>query len=881
MKRLFSLGLHRPRDAARDADAELGALMDEQVAHLVARGMSPDAARLEASRRVGTQNLHRSAEQRERRLRLTEWLEELRNDLRFAARSLSRSPGLALGAILTLALAIGANTAIYSAVNAVLLRKLPVAQSDRLAMLWESNPDFGWDKQDAAPANMFDWKEQVTGFADVTAYEHFASSVTLTGFGEPRLLKSQSAMGNFFDLLGVVPVLGRSFREAETWAEGSQRIVILTNRVWSEVFAADPRIIGRSVRLNGRDTEVVGVLPASFALPGVEAEVWFPTRWDQASRSRGFFRRAHWIHPIARLKPGVTFENADRELRTVMKRLEQQYPATNTHMGAGLTPLHDFLIGSARLPLIVMFSAVAVLLLIACANIANLLLVRAGGQEREAALRLALGAGRGRLLRRALSETVILSGIGGALGLLLGWWGTKTLVALQPAGILPVRQVPFGWSVLLYGFGAIVIAAGLFSLAPVLWTARRAPSDVLRDESRSASTGLRARRWGEVLLVGQVTLALALSLGAGLLVRSYLRLQRVDPGFDPRGVLAVEIGLPGFRYDSVRKVLAFYQELEERVGGQPGVEAVAIVSGVPLGPPMWTSQLAIRGQAPVEGQIHHREISPDYQRVMKVPLRRGRVFTSADGAGAPYVVLVNEALARRYFPNRDPIGEQIAFDKIPDSTSTWRTIVGVVGDERIGSLSAVPEPEVLAPFPQEPRNGMTLVVRTGDPAGLGPSVRRIVKAIEPSLAITSMQTMEDVRAVALARDRFMTVLLLSFAGVGILLGIVGIYGVVSQLARRRTREMGIRIALGSDTRQVQWLVLRRGLWLTGLGILGGVSLAVGLTGAIRTLLYQVTPLDPITFALVPVLVLLTAMLASWLPARRASRADPCECLRSD
>lgn len=881
MKRLFSLGLHRPRDAARDADAELRALMDEQVAHLVARGMAPDAARLEASRRVGTQNLHRSAEQRERRLRLTEWLEELRNDLRFAARSLSRSPGLALGAILTLALAIGANTAIYSAVNAVLLRRLPVAQSDRLAMLWESNPDFGWDKQDAAPANMLDWKEQVTGFADVTAYEHFASSVTLTGFGEPRLLKSQSAMGNFFDLLGVVPVLGRGFREAETWAEGNQRVVILSNRLWNDAFAGDPKIIGRNVKLNGRDTEVVGVLPASFALPGVEAEVWFPTRWNQAGRSQGFFRRAHWIRPIARLKPGVTFENADRELRAVMKRLEQQYPATNTHMGAGLTPLHDFLIGSARLPLLVMFSAVGVLLLIACANIANLLLVRAGGQEREAALRLALGAGRGRLLRRALSETVILSGIGGALGLLLGWWGTKTLVALQPAGILPVRQVPFGWSVLLYGFGAIVIAAVLFSLAPVLWTARRAPSDVLRDESRSASTGRRARRWGEVLLVGQVTLALALSLGAGLLVRSYLRLQRVDPGFDPRGVLAVEIGLPGFRYDSVRKVLAFYQELEEQVGGQPGVEAIAIVSGVPLGPPMWTSQLAIRGQAPVEGQIHHREISPDYQRVMQVPLRRGRVFTNADGAGAPYVVLVNEALVRRYFPDRDPIGEQIAFDKIPDSTSTWRTIVGVVGDERIGSLSAVPEPEVLAPFPQEPRNGMTLVVRTGNPAGLGPSVRQIVKAIEPSLAITSMQTMEDVRALALARDRFMTVLLLSFAGVGILLGIVGIYGVVSQLARRRTREMGIRIALGSDTRQVQWLVLRRGLWLTGLGILGGVSLAVGLTGAIRTLLYQITPLDPLTFGLVPVLVLLTALFASWLPARRASRADPCECLRSD
>jgi putative ABC transport system permease protein len=688
-------------------------------------------------------------------------------------------------------------------------------------------------------------------------------------------------MGNFFDLLGVRPVLGRAFREVETWAEGNPRVAVLTWRAWRDVFGSDPGIVGRSLRLDGRDVEVIGVLPQSFALPGIEAEVWLPTRWNQAQRSAGFFRRAHWIHPIARLKPGVSFDNADRELRTVMKRLEQQYPATNTHMGAGLTPLHDFLIGSARLPLIVMFSAVGVLLLIACANIANLLLVRAGGQEREAALRLALGAGRGRLLRRALAETVILSGLGGAFGLLLGWWGTRTLAALQPQGILPVAQVPFGWSVLLYGFVAVVIAATLFSLAPVMWTARRTPADVLRDESRSASAGQRVRRWGEVLLVGQVTLALALSLGAGLLVRSFLRLQRVDPGFEPRGVLAVELGLPGSRYDSVRKVLAFYQELEQRVRAQPGVEATAIVSGVPLGPPMWTSGIGIAGRAPVAGQVHHREISPEYQRVMKVPLRRGRLLTSADGAGGPYVVLVNETLVRRYFPDRDPIGQQIVFDKIPDSTSTWRTIVGVVGDERIGSLSALPEPEVLAPFPQEPRNGMTLVVRTRTPGGLGPSVRRIIAELEPSLAITSMRTMEEVRALALARDRFMTVLLLSFAGVGVLLGIVGIYGVVSQLARRRTREMGIRIALGSDTRQVQWLVLRRGLWLTGLGIVGGVSLAIGLTGAIRTLLYEITPLDPLTFGLVPALVLLTALVASWLPARRASRADPCDCLRTD
>jgi putative ABC transport system permease protein len=650
------------------------------------------------------------------------------------------------------------------------------------------------------------------------------------------------------------------------------------------VFGAARGLIGRTVELGGRPVEVVGVLSASFVYPGLDPDVWLPMRWNPTNRAQVFFRRAHWIKPVARLKPGVTPEAANAELQTVVARLQQEYPATNTRMGAGLTPLHQFLVGKTRLPLLVMFGGVAVLLLIACANVANLLLVRAAGRERESAVRLALGAGRGRLFRQALAESAVFAGLGGAAGVALGWWGTRVLSALQPAGMLPVSDIRMSWSVVGYAFAATVMAAVIFGIAPTVWTVRRVPADVLRDEGRSASGTVRARRWGEALLVSQVALALALTLGAGLLVRSYLLLQRVDPGFDSRNVLAVSMSLPGIRYDSTHKVLAFYRELERETGALPGVAAAAVVSGVPLGPPTWSSQFAVQGREPLPAgsEVLHREMTGDYQKVMGVKLVRGRPISEADREDAPPVVLINETLARRYFADQDPVGQRISFDRLPDSTSTWRTIVGVVGDERQRGLSEAARPEFLASYPQEPRSGMTLVVRTaGDPAELAPSVRGIVARLDSKLAISSVRTMDEVRAAALSRDRFLAVLMVSFAVVGLVLGIVGVYGVVAQLARRRTREMGIRLALGARTGQLQWLVVRKGLGLTLVGIGFGVAIALGATTVIRTLLYQVKPADPVTFVVVPVLVLLTAGLASWIPAARASRADPAAVLRSD
>jgi len=888
-RRHFELSVHRPGLAGAEADEELAAVLDEQIQHLMSQGMTAEAARAEALRRLGVSlpvasaQLHRSAEHRERRMRLHDWVQDLGADLRHAVRTLRRSPAMAGAAIATLALAIGANTAIFSAVSAVMLRPLPFTEPDRLVSLWEHNPDFNWYQQAAAPANMLDWRDQAGVFSGVAGYFDFAASTTLTGRGEPRQLRAQQVTGDFFRVLGVTPVLGRGFTEAESW-DNTPRVVVLSHRTWRDVFGADRGIVGRSIELGGRPVQVIGVLPDRFAFPGLDAEVWQPTRWDPGARAQVWFRRAHFIRVVGRLKPEVTPEQADAALQVVVKRLAQDFPETNVHMGAGLTPLHEFVVGKTRLPLLVMLGAVAVLLLIACVNVANLLLVRAAGREREAAVRLALGAGRGRLFRQSLAESAVLAAAGGLAGVGLGWWGTGVLVRLQPQGMLPVQDVSISGSVLLYALVATSLAALIFGIAPTVWTVRRVPADVLRDEGRTASNSLRVRRWGEGLLVAQVALALALTLGAGLLVRSYLLLQRVEPGFDPKNVLAVSINLPGIRYDSLPKVLGFYERLERETRALPGVEAAAAVSGVPLGPPTWSSEFAVSGRPPMArgGEVLHREITPGYQRVMRVRLTKGRVLTDADRQDAPPVVLINETLARMYFAGEDPVGQRIAYDREPDSATTWRTIVGVVGDERQRGLGEPARPEFLAPYPQEPRNAMTLVVRTGgDPMALAPAVRGIVTRMDPLLAISSIRSMEEVRSASLARDRFLTVLMLSFAGVGLVLGIVGIYGVMAQLARRRTREMGIRLALGANAGQLQWLVVRKGLSLTALGIGAGIAMALGATQVIRTLLYEIAPVDPVTYVTVALLVLITAGLASWLPAARASRADPAAVLRAD
>jgi len=866
--------------AERELDEELRFHVEMETEKNIRLGMSVADARRRALRDFGgiepTKEAHRDVRGR--------WLEELASDTRYGLRTLRRAPVLAGAAILTLALGIGANTTIFSAVNAVVLQPLPFSQPSRLVMLWEENPEKGWHEQLCAPANVWDWKDQVRAFQNVTMFFQGTGVSTLTGEGAPRILNASGVDGNFFDVLGVRAQLGRVLVPNETWsADGNAHVVVLSDRFWRSQFGADPRILGRNVRIDGRPLEVVGVMPPSFSFPVENVDVWVPQAWKPEQRTQIDYRRAHFVRAIARLAPGATLESANAQLQAVAGRLKQQYPETNKYMGAGLSPLHRFLVGDTRLPLLVLLAAVGLLLLIACANVGNLLLVRAVGREREAALRLTLGAGRHRLAKQALTESFVLSALGGIAGVTLGIVGTRVLEQLQPPGMLRVSHFDVDWSVLAYVLAIVAASALLFGTAPALWAGRRSPAESLKEGGRSGESR-RMRRWTELLVVGEVALAVVLTLGAGLLVRSFRQLTQVDPGFDSRGVLATQLVLSGAKYDSAAQVRRFLNQLEERVRGLPGVTAAAATTNVPLQGTGYTSDFVIAGRPAGEyyTEITHRSVTPDYFRVMRVPLRRGRFFTSGDREGAPPVVIINEQTAQKYFKGQDPVGQRITFDKIPNDKSQWSTIIGVVGGERQSALSSEPLIEAYTPFAQEGSSGMSLLTRvSGEPGALAPAIRRVVAEINPDLPISDMRSVDDIRVHSLASQRFLMTMLVVFAGVGMLLAVIGVYGVLAQVARRRTREMGIRIALGAPAASVRWLVVRQGLNLVFAGLAIGVAGALVATRGLTVLLYHVAPADPVTFVAVPALLALTGAVAAWMPALQASRADPAIALRSE
>ncbi|HEX4633921.1 MAG TPA: ABC transporter permease [Gemmatimonadales bacterium] len=861
----------------QELDSEIRFHIEQQTEENLRTGMaSEEAARRARIAFGGTE----SVREEHRDARGTRWLEDAVADARYGFRSLLRNPALAATAIITLALGIGANAAIFSAVNGVILRPLPFAGPDRLVKLSEDNPEKHWVREMAAPANYLDWAEQVRAFAGVAAYTP-GGHTTLSGAGEAVMFYNANVTGNFFSVLGIPALEGRTFHDGETWVGGTH-VAVISDRLWHTRFGTDPGIVGRTVRFDEVPTEIVGVVPASYAFPNPKVDVWMPMEWKPTDRSQDWFRRAHWLGVVARLKPGATLEGADAEFQGVVRRLQVQYPATNRVMGADLMPLQAFLTSDVRTPLLILLGAVALLLLIACANVGNLLLVQALGRERESALRLTLGAARGRLVRQALTESLLLSACGGLAGCALAWAGTRGLAALQPAGLVRVQGVTVDWRLVLFIFGITTASGLLFGLAPAVWRGRQAPADVLKEGGRGGSEGTRIRRLGNGLVVAEVSLALLLTVGAGLLVKSFWNLGQVNPGFDPTNVLTVGISLPGTRYDSAAKVIGFYDALQDRVRHLPGVAGGAAALVPSLAGVAYTTDYHIGGRPADQygTEIAHQTVSPDYFRVMRVPLLAGRMFTEADRKGAPLVTIINEALAKREFAGQSPLGQLIADDKIPDSTTKWLTIVGVAGDEHQTDLSTPPQIEMYQPFAQSPNSYMTLVTRTtSDPEAMIPSVRRAIADLDPNVAIATLQTMEQLRSSTLTKQRFITILLLTFAVAGLLLSTVGVYGVVAQLARRRTREMGIRIALGAAAGQVQWLVVNQGLRLVAFGVMLGTVAAFGATRAMRSVLFGVSPTDPVTFVAVPAILAAAALLASWLPAARASRTDPASTLR--
>jgi putative ABC transport system permease protein len=870
--------LLHPSAADRSLGEEIQFHIELETEKNLRLGLSPEEARRRAVAHFG--GVQRVREDH-RDVRPMRWLEDAVADTRYGLRALRRAPALGTAAVVTLALGIGANVAIFSAVNAVVLRPLPLATPDRLVMITEENPEKHWHLQTDAPANVLDWKAGVSDFADVMAYADFLGTQTLTGRGEPRPVQTTYVSGNFFSVVGARAAIGRTFVDDETWQPNA--LVVLSDRGWRSRFGGDSSIVGKAITLDGRQFQVVGIMPPGFAFPFGDADLWRTIGWNPADRGAVGFRRAHWVRAVARLKPGVSFAHADAQLQGVVSRLKRDYPATNKYMGAAMWPLQSFLVGDTRLPLLLLLTSVAFLLLIACANVGNLLLVQAAGREREAALRLALGAGRGRLVRQALAESLTLSCLGGLLGLALGWTGTRALVRLQPAGMLRVHDFGVDGAVLGYVVAITVVSGLLFGVAPAFWMRKRDPATSLKDGGRGVGQGARARRWGEALVIGEVALALLMTTAAGLIVRSFLKVKDVNPGFDSHGVLTAQISLSR-QYDTSTKVLAFMSQLEDRTRALPGATTAALATSVPFMGTSYTSDYIAYGR-PADGygtEIGHRTVTPSYFTAMRVPLLRGRMFNETDRMGSEPVVLINDALAKSYFQGQDPVGQRIAFDKVPTPKSTWYSIIGVVGNEHVDALDVQPRIEAFNAMSQEPRSSTLILARTdGDPSGLVGALRAVVHDLDPTLALIDAKPLDDLRAASLARIRFLTTMLLGFAIVGLVLAVVGVYGVLAHVSRNRTREMGIRVALGAQASQVRWLVVRHGLALAVAGLVLGLVAASFATRLMAKLLFNVAPNDPLTLIGVSVLLAATSMLAASLPARRASRVDPAIALRAD
>lgn len=815
-------------------------------------------------------------------------LEDFARNVRLALRSFARSPGFALAAVLVLALGIGATTAIFSAVRAVVLRPLPFVEPERLHVLWESNAALGVEQELVNPANFQDWKERVRSFADVEAYSGSPWQVPVTGLDRPRALSAINVTGGLFSMLGVRPMLGRSFTEAETWADATSRDaeipLILSARAWRELFGGSTDAVGAPLTFNGGPARVVGVMPEGFAFPAEDVDLWVPSGWPAEAREKAWFRREQSIRAIARLAPGATPERAAAELGAVAAQLEREHPETNRQKGAGMAPLHEFLVGDTRTPLLVLLGAVGLMLLIACANMGNLLLVRASGRRRELAVRAALGAGRGHLVRQMLAESAVLAFLGGLGGIVLGIAGTRLLERLQPEGLLWVTRFPVDAGVVAFGVATTAAAALLFGTLPALLAGRLEPADALRDFTPGGvSRGARPVMGG--LVIAEVALAVLLVLGAGLLVRSIVALRNVDPGFNPRGVLAVTLNIPGARYQGPAQVIAFYDEVLSRVRALPGVESAAASSTLPLRERGATSDFSIAMRPPGEYGTDAivRLVTPGYFETMRVPILSGRPITEADGFGGERVALINEALARQYFRGENPVGRRITTERSPDSTSTWRTIVGVVRSERQSAIALPPQPEIIEPFAQDIDREMFIYVRAadGDPLRLVPLIRRIVLDIDPELPLYGTVAMEDVVAGSTARDRVLMLLLAAFATVAMVLALLGVYGVTAQATRQRLPELALRMALGARAGDVVWLTIRRSFFIVVAGLALGVAAAVVTTRAMSSVLYGVTPNDPATFAVVAALLAATGILASWLPARRAARVDPATTLRGE
>jgi putative ABC transport system permease protein len=798
-------------------------------------------------------------------------------DIHYAARMLRRQPGFTIVAVLTLALGIGANTAVFTVVNAVLLRPLAYADPDSLVLLLYGRP--GRISQWLSPLNYRDLVGQSSAFQNAAAYTPVTAN--LTGTGDPERIDGASVSWNFFNVLGVAMREGRGFVEAEGSGEGD--VVVIGDGLWRRRFGGQPGLIGTSIRLDGRPRTIVGIALGGVALPS-KAEFWRPlifTPRDLAPRSRG----AQWISAVARIEAGGDVARATAALQTVAARLAVEHETINGGTTALAIPLHQRMVQNVRQTLLVLLGAVGFVLLIACVNVANLLLARAQSRTREVAVRAALGAGRRRLIAQFLSEAVLLGLLGGAAGLAAAYWCTRALVALAPASIPRLAEVAIDLRVLTFTLAVAVGTSVLFGLMPALSASGGAVARFIGAAGRG-TVGAGPSRPRRALVVCEMALAVMLLVGAGLLIRSYLRLQQVSPGFDPDGIITFNLSLPEAKYSNSSSVAGFTATLLARMRAEPGVETAAAVFGLPFGE--LSASTSFRNPSkpdtpdgPIAGM---RIVSPEYFKTMRIPLVAGRLFDERDDDAAPEVVLINQQTARRYFDGENAIGQQIrvGVTLAREARSNNKTIVGIVGDVKYGRLDAETPPEIYLPYAQHAVDEFTIAVRTaGDPMAFAPTLRRDVAAIDRELPIAKMEPMTAVVGASIAERRFTMFLLSAFAAVALALAAIGIYGVLAYLVSQRTQEIGVRLAIGAAPGDVARLFLREGARLTIVGLAAGFAGAAAAARALSTLLFGVTATDPATFAAVAGALTLVALAASYVPARRAARVDPIVALRSD
>jgi putative ABC transport system permease protein len=876
---------------AGEVEDEIAFHLEERTRELAAAGMDPEAARAAALREFGDvaearAELEEIGRRRVRRARRSGWWGDLRQDVRYAWRGLLGSPGFTLVAVLTLALGIGAATAIYTVVDTVLLRPLGVRDADAVVVLRERPRDEeapSVRSGTVSPANFFDWEAQTRSFSSMAYFVQWP--LNLTGDGDPQETQAQLVSANFFATLGVRPMLGRGFAPEEDDPEGpgigAGEVAVLSHRLWQSRYGGDPAVVGQTIRVADEPVTVVGVMGPNFRVLDGSPDLWIPLSIERGNRTT----MGRFVTGIARLKPGVARERAEQDLDAAARRLEAAYPDFNTGWGTAMVPLRDAVVGDVRPALLVLLAAVGMLLLIACTNVANLLLGRASTRRQEVAVRLSLGATRGRLVRQLLTESLVLAAIGGAVGVTAAALGTRALVRSLPESVQLPRMdaVQVDARVLAFALAVTLLTGVLFGLVPALTASRGDPQATLRDAGRGSTGGRAPMRLRSGLVVAEVALALVLLVGAGLLLRSFQKLREVDTGTHPQGVLTLRMSLGSSAYEADEARSGFVARLVRSMEGLPGVQAVGTVSQLPLTEGK-TGHSARRTDrpAPPPGQepgVDFRWVGGDYFRAQGVRLVRGRTFDARDDAGSARVFVINQALARQQFPGEDPVGRRLTYEW--GDGPTEGEIVGVVEDVRETSVTAEPSPALYHAYAQWPNGLLNVVVRTaGDPLSVAGPAREAVRSLDPNLPVASVRTMDLVVADATARSRMSSYLLGAFAALALVLAAIGLYGVIAYGVAQRRGEIGVRVALGADHGAILGLIVRQGMRLTAAGLALGVAGALVLTRLLRSLLFGVTATDPATFLAVPLVLGAVALLASYLPASRAARTDPAIALRA-